>query len=58
MTLSEVKQREEIKRDWHWNARERWQLLQEAITWAESQATVRRNTAESCLKEQARKTKG
>ena len=58
MTQSEVKHREEIKRDWHWTARERWRLLQEAITWAERQATVRRNTAESCLKEQARKTKG
>ena len=58
MTLSEVKHREEIKRDGHWNARERWRLLQEAMTWAESQATVRRNTAESCLREQARKSKG
>ncbi len=58
MTLSEVKHREETKWDGHWNARERWRLLQEAMTWAESQATVRRNTAESCLREQARKSKG
>jgi hypothetical protein len=46
---------EEAKRERHWDARLRWQVLQQTITWAEAQATVRRNTPAACLREQQRK---
>ncbi|MHB1035675.1 MAG: hypothetical protein ACYC35_12430 [Pirellulales bacterium] len=45
----DLKRREEEKRDAHWDAAERWRVLQETITWAEAQATVRRNTPARCL---------
>jgi hypothetical protein len=45
----DLKRREEQKRDAHWDAAERWHVLQETITWAEAQATVRRNTPARCL---------
>ena len=51
----ELLQQEELKRERHWDARERWRLILEAIAWAETQATVRRNTPQRCLAEQARK---
>jgi hypothetical protein len=46
---------EERKRDRTWNAQERWRLIQEAMTWAEAQSTVRRNIPRNRLEEQARK---
>jgi hypothetical protein len=45
---------EAAKRDRHLDAAERWQLVQAAIAWAELQQTVRRNTKEACLANQAR----
>ncbi|MBC8871531.1 MAG: hypothetical protein H8E44_19070 [Planctomycetes bacterium] len=50
-----LKKAEEAKRDRNWDARQRWKALQDMIAWAEAQATVRRNTREACLREQARK---
>jgi hypothetical protein len=53
--MHELLQREETKRNRHLTAQERWRHILEAITWAESQATVRRNTPQRCLTEQAAK---
>ncbi len=49
------KRREEAKREALWDAAQRWRILQETITWAEAQATVRRNTPEKCLELQRAK---
>jgi hypothetical protein len=46
---TELKHVEEHKRETHWDAAQRWRVLQETITWAEQQATVRRNTPARCL---------
>jgi hypothetical protein len=46
---------EEQKRDRNWDPAERWRVLQETITWAEGQATVRRNTPARCLELQRAK---
>jgi hypothetical protein len=51
----ELKAAEEARRDRHWDPAMRWKVLQETITWAESQTTVRRNTKASRLAEQQRK---
>ncbi len=53
----DLKRSEEQKREAHWDAALRWRVLQETITWAESQATVRRNTPRRCLELQAAKLK-
>ena len=53
--MSNLVEQEELKRDRHLDAREKWRLILEAISWAEGQATVRRNTPQRCLAEQARK---
>jgi hypothetical protein len=55
MGTVETKRDEEAKRDRHWDAAERWRAIQDTITWAENQATVRRNTPKRCLDEQSRK---
>lgn len=41
--LSETKRREEEKRESSWDSAARWRVLQDTITWAEAQRTVRRN---------------
>jgi len=46
---------ESAKRLRNWNRAERWRVLQQTITWAEGQATVRRNMPAACLREQQRK---
>ena len=51
----ELKRREEQKREACWDAAQRWRILQETITWAEAQATVRRNTPARCLELQRAK---
>ncbi len=56
--LDDLKRSEERKREANWDARERWRVLQATITWAESQATVRRNTPQRCLELQEAKLKG
>ena len=53
MTISELKKREEAKRERNWDPRKRWKAIQAMITWAESQPTVRRNTRAACLRKQA-----
>jgi hypothetical protein len=52
--LSKLIKDEESKRWRNWDPTKRWQAIQAAIAWAESQATVRRNTKEACLAHQAR----
>jgi len=47
--LDDLKRREEEKRERAWDPLQRWRVLQETIAWAESQATVRRNTPARCL---------
>ena len=53
-SLSELIQREQAKRDRNWDPSERWQAYLNTLAWAESQATVRRNTKEACLAHQKR----
>jgi len=53
--FTELKFREERKREAAWDAAERWRVLQETITWAEAQATVRRNSRQRCLELQRQK---
>jgi hypothetical protein len=53
--MSNILRQEELKRDRHFDAREKWRLILEAISWAEGQTTERRNTPRRCLAEQARK---
>lgn len=53
----ELKRREEEKREANWDPAQRWRALQQTITWAEAQATVRRNTPEKCLELQRAKKK-
>jgi hypothetical protein len=55
MELTELLRQEEEKRGRHWDAAERWRVIQQTISWAEGQATVQRNTLEACLREQRRK---
>ena len=57
-TDDDLKRSEERKREASWNAAQRWQVLQDTITWAESQATVGRNTPRRCLELQEAKLKG
>jgi hypothetical protein len=56
--LDALKRYEEEKRERNWDPAERWRVLQATITWAESQATVRRNTPQRCLELQRAKLKG
>ena len=56
-TDDDLKRFEERKREASWNAAQRWQVLQDTITWAESQATVQRNTRQRCLELQQAKLK-
>lgn len=51
----ELKLQEELKRERNWDPVLRWKVIQETITWAEQQATVRRNTPEACRREEQRK---
>jgi hypothetical protein len=53
--MSNILQQEERKRARHLSAQEKWRLILEAISWAEGQDTVRRNTPLRCLADQARK---
>ena len=51
----DLKRREEQKREAMWDPAQRWHVLQETITWAQSQAAVRRNTPQRCLELQRQK---
>ena len=55
MTESELKADEERRRERNWDLAERWRVLQETLSWAEAQATVRRNTKQSQLAKQNEK---
>lgn len=55
MGVKSLKEREEEKRDRHWDPAERWRVIQETITWAESQAAVKRSSPANRLREQALK---
>lgn len=52
---NDLKLAEERKREAHWDPVERWRVIQEMIAWADSQATVRRNTPKRCLELQRAK---
>ena len=54
-TIEDLKRSEERKREANWDPAQRWRVLQETITWAEAQATVRRNTPQRCLELQRAK---
>ncbi len=41
--------RELEKRERAWTPAARWQAIQEAIRWAEAQATVKRNSPAACI---------
>jgi hypothetical protein len=49
---------ENARRERCWNPVQRWQALQATITWAENQATVRRNTPARCLEQQRQQQSG
>ncbi len=55
MTEPELKADEERRRERNWDSAERWRVLQETLSWAEAQATVRRNTKQSQLAKQKEK---
>ena len=50
-----LKSSEERKRERCWDARDRWRVLQETITWAEAQETVQRGSPANRLVEERRK---
>jgi hypothetical protein len=54
MEQLDLKSREERKRDRHWQPKERWQAIHDMITWAESQAAVKRNTPAQCMEKERR----
>ena len=53
-TFQRIKQAQESLREKHWDPQEQWRVIQETITWAESQKTVERNTPRYCLQKQAK----
>ena len=53
--LSELLAEEEAKRERNWDPALRWKVIQDTITWAEAQQSVRRNTPEACRREEQRK---
>lgn len=52
--LSHLIASEAAKRNRHWDAHQRWKVLQETIDWVDSQAVVPRNSKAGCLANQAR----
>ena len=51
---NDIKKKQERLREAHWNPLARWKVIQDTITWAESQQTVLRNTRQACLQKQNR----
>jgi len=47
-------EREHERRERAWQPAARWQVIQETIRWAESQATARRNTPRACIERERR----
>jgi hypothetical protein len=56
-SFKDLKAAEEARREKAWDPVLRWKVLQETITWADAQATVRRNDKRNRAAEQARKLK-
>jgi hypothetical protein len=52
---ADLVRREQARRERAWDPAARWRAIQETITWAEAQATVRRNTPVACVAAEARK---
>jgi len=48
------KQAEEARRDRHWDPLQRWKAIVQTIAFAEAQHSVKRNSKEACLEQQAR----
>jgi hypothetical protein len=48
-SFDQLKRREEQKREQCWDPLQRWLVIQEMITWAESLPNVRRNTPARCV---------
>jgi len=48
--FADLVRREQAKREACWNPLQRWRVLQQMITWAEAQTTLRRNTPQTCLR--------
>ena len=53
--VDDLKLLEERKREAAWDPAVRWRALQQTITWADFQSTVRRNTPQKCLELQRAK---
>jgi hypothetical protein len=53
--VDDLKPLEERRREAAWDPAQRWRILQQTITWAECQVTVRRNTPQVCLQLQKAK---
>jgi hypothetical protein len=51
--LSELLQRESLKRDRNWHPAARWKVIEATIDWVDSQAAVPRNSKAGCLAHQA-----
>jgi len=49
---------EHERRERAWHPAARWQVIQETIRWAESQASARRNTPRSCIERERRIMQG
>ena len=54
MTRTELKFREELKRERCSDPKRRWRAIQTMIAWADEQAPVPRNSPAGCLAEQRR----
>ena len=52
--MGDLKQAEEPKCERNWNEAERWRVIQNTISWVDSQSTGGRNTRKRCLEEQAK----
>lgn len=50
--------REHERRERAWTPAARWQAILETLSWAEAQATVRRNTPAACLRQERRRRCG
>jgi hypothetical protein len=51
----DLARREQERRERVWTPAARWQAIQEAIRWAETQATARRNTPAACIAQERRR---
>ncbi len=52
--LTELLQREALKRDRNWDPAARWKVIEATIDWVDSQAAIPRNSKAGCLAHQAK----